>query len=107
MRLMEWLGEGGPEVADRPPSERQSQTVFDEATARRSRAGAAGDGDPPGWPSRWAGRAAPGTVGRHRWDATGCRVAMTYPSGWKACSNWRASAWELAHWSTGVMNSTL
>jgi hypothetical protein len=34
-------------------------------------------------------------------------VAMTYPSGWKACSNWRASAWELAHWSTGVMNSTL
>jgi dihydrofolate reductase len=30
MRLMEWLGEGGPEVADWRPRDRQSQVVFDE-----------------------------------------------------------------------------
>jgi dihydrofolate reductase len=33
MRLMEWLGGGGPEVADWRPSDRQSQIVFDEAMA--------------------------------------------------------------------------
>jgi dihydrofolate reductase len=30
MRLMEWLGEGGPEGADWQPSDPQSQVVFDE-----------------------------------------------------------------------------
>lgn len=30
MRLQEWLGDGGPEVADFRPSDRQSQIVFDE-----------------------------------------------------------------------------
>ena len=29
------------------------------------------------------------------------------PSGWKACSNWRARSWEASHWSAGTMNSTL
>jgi hypothetical protein len=43
IRLMEWLGGGGPEVADWQPSDRQSQIVFDEIlstgaviTARRT-----------------------------------------------------------------------
>jgi dihydrofolate reductase len=30
MRLQEWLGDGGPQVADFRPSDRQSQIVFDE-----------------------------------------------------------------------------
>jgi dihydrofolate reductase len=30
MRLMEWLGGGGPEVADWRPGDPQSQIVFDE-----------------------------------------------------------------------------
>jgi dihydrofolate reductase len=30
MRLMEWLGKGGPEVADWRPTDPQSQIVFDE-----------------------------------------------------------------------------
>jgi dihydrofolate reductase len=30
MRLQEWLGDGGPEVADWRPTDRQSQIVFDE-----------------------------------------------------------------------------
>jgi dihydrofolate reductase len=30
MRLQEWLGDGGPKVADFRPSDRQSQIVFDE-----------------------------------------------------------------------------
>ena len=30
MRLMEWLGKGGPEVADWRPADPQSQIVFDE-----------------------------------------------------------------------------
>jgi dihydrofolate reductase len=29
-RLQEWLGDGGPKVADFRPSDRQSQVVFDE-----------------------------------------------------------------------------
>jgi hypothetical protein len=29
------------------------------------------------------------------------------PSGWNACSNWRASFWEAFQWSAGTMNSTL
>src|SRR6266566_8056011 len=43
MRLMEWLGKGGPEVADWRPADPQSQIVFDESlstgavvTGRRS-----------------------------------------------------------------------
>jgi len=31
MRLMEWLGKGGPEVADWRPADPQSQIVFDES----------------------------------------------------------------------------
>jgi hypothetical protein len=34
-------------------------------------------------------------------------TAAGQPSGWKACSNWRASAREASHRSTGAMNSTL
>jgi dihydrofolate reductase len=33
MRLMDWLGKGGPEVADWRPGDSQSQIVFDESMA--------------------------------------------------------------------------
>lgn len=38
MRLQEWLGDGGPKVADYRPADSQSQIVFDELmlTACRS-----------------------------------------------------------------------
>ena len=56
------------------------------------------------------GDASPGAVRGHRserYRLPGRGATTLYPSGWNACSNWRARSWELSHCSTGTMNSML